>query len=111
MIHEYLLQQAILLPARLFSFGLLDGPQVVGYQETAGSRGHGPLTISRASTSVTRLIRRIVDLAGAHTRGALYSSRRAPCKKPTGRGKSRHAWGGRVQCRFRSQPLRDGIYE
>jgi hypothetical protein len=85
MIHEYLLQQAILFPARLFSFGLLDGPQVVGYQETAGSRGHGPLTISRASTSVTRLIRRIVDLAGAHTRGALYSSRRAPCKKPTGR--------------------------
>jgi hypothetical protein len=28
MIHEYLLQQAILFPARLFSFGLLDGPQV-----------------------------------------------------------------------------------
>jgi hypothetical protein len=24
-----------------------------------------------------------VDLAGAHKRGALYSSRRAPCEKPT----------------------------
>src|SRR5687768_3847344 len=53
------------------------------YQETAGSRRHGPLTISRASTPVTRLIRRVVDLAGAHKRGALYSSRRAPCEKPT----------------------------
>src|SRR5688500_9503615 len=27
-IHEYLLQQPIPSPARLFSFGLLDGPQV-----------------------------------------------------------------------------------
>ncbi|MDF2457585.1 MAG: hypothetical protein K0S79_1, partial [Nitrospira sp.] len=44
---------------------------------------HGPLTISRASTPVTRLIRRVVDLAGAHKRGAPYSSRRAPCEKPT----------------------------
>src|SRR5688500_8286985 len=77
------------------------------YQETAGSRRHGPLTISRASISVTRLIRRVVDLAGAHKRGALYSSRRAPCEKPTGRGVSRHAWGGRVHRRLRSEPLRD----
>jgi hypothetical protein len=57
--------------------------------------GHGPLTISRASTGVPCLIRHGVDLApvrrhgeiltlpahrlaGAHRRGALYSSRRAP---------------------------------
>ncbi|MDQ6733798.1 MAG: hypothetical protein M3Z35_06735, partial [Nitrospirota bacterium] len=57
------------------------------------------------STHVTRLIRRGVDLVGAHRRGALYSSRRAPCEKPTegarlGFGVSsaeRRAWGGRVK--------------
>jgi hypothetical protein len=83
-------------PAGLFSFGLLDGPQQLKVQEPAGSQGHGPLTISRASTDVTRLIRRVVDLAGAHKRGALYSSRRAPCEKPTGTGVSWRAWDGRV---------------
>jgi hypothetical protein len=80
-------------PARLFSFGLLDGPQKLRCPETAGSRGHGPLTISRASTPMTRLIRRVMDLADAHKRGALYPSRRAPCEKPTGTDVSWRAWG------------------
>ncbi|MBA2251868.1 MAG: hypothetical protein H0W13_04055 [Nitrospirales bacterium] len=75
-------------PAELFSFGLLDGPPWITVSRT------GPLTISRASTHVT-----------------LYSSRRAPCEKPTGRGASWRAWDGRVQWALRSQPLRDGIPE
>jgi hypothetical protein len=75
-------------PAGLFSFGLLDGPQ---------------------SIAVSRNGR--LHLGGAHKRGALYSSRRAPCEKPMGPGASRRAWGGRVKWRLRSQPLRDGIHE
>jgi hypothetical protein len=70
--------------ARLFSFGLLDGPKGSRYQETAGSRRHGPLTISRASTHVTRLIRRVVDLAGAHKHGAILFI--APCALPEATG-------------------------
>ena len=42
----------------------------LGFEDTAGSRRHGPLTISRASTHVTRLIRRVVDLASAHKHAA-----------------------------------------
>jgi hypothetical protein len=92
--------------ARFFSFGLLDGLHGIAVSRKAGSRRHGPLTISRASTPVTRLIQRVVDLPGAHKRGALYSSRRAPCEKPTGSG----APGvGGCQNKPRSQPLCDGI--
>ncbi|MDQ6734348.1 MAG: hypothetical protein M3Z35_09585 [Nitrospirota bacterium] len=51
------------------------------------------------------------QLAGAHKRGALYSARRALCEKPTGRGASWRAWGGRVKWTLRSQPPRDDVHE
>jgi hypothetical protein len=47
-------------------------------------RSRRPVELEPATrTPVTRLIRRVVDLAGAHKPGALYPSRRAPCEKPT----------------------------
>ncbi len=49
----------------------------LGLEDTAGSRRHGPLTISRASTHVARLIRRVVDLASAHKHAARRSVRLA----------------------------------
>src|SRR5688500_16615267 len=66
-IDEFLLQRPILSPARLFRSVSSTDRKGSRYQETAGSRRHGPLTISRASTPVTRLTRRVVDLAGAQT--------------------------------------------
>jgi hypothetical protein len=65
MIHEYLLQQAILLPARLFSFGLLDGPQVVGVSR------NGRLTRTRPAH----------HLAGVHKRDAPHSARLGPRRR------------------------------
>jgi hypothetical protein len=41
-------------------------------------KGHGPLTISQAFTSVPRLIRRGVNLAPVRKHDARASSRRAP---------------------------------
>ena len=49
-------------------------------EDPAGSRRHGPLTISRASADLTLLIRRVADLAGVRKRR--YSSRRAPQDTP-----------------------------
>jgi hypothetical protein len=63
-------------PAGLFSFGLLDGPQWDRGIKKRPAHEDTALTISRASIPVTRLIRRVVDLASAHKRGAHYSS---PC--------------------------------
>src|SRR5688500_477931 len=80
-IDEFLLQRPILSPGAAFRSVSSTDRKGSRYQETASSRRHGPLTISRASTPVTRLTRRVVDLAGAHKRGALYSSRRAPYEK------------------------------
>jgi hypothetical protein len=81
--------------AGLFSFGFLDGPQGI--------------TVSR-NDRLTKT-RPAHHLAGVHTRDTLYSPRRAPCEKPTGTGVSWRAWGGRVQWRLRSQPLRDAVHE
>ena len=52
-------------PAGLFSFGLLDGPQRSGYEETAGSPKTRPAH----------------HLAGVHKRDAHYASRRGPRRR------------------------------
>jgi hypothetical protein len=82
-------------PAGLFSFGLLDGPQ---------------------SIAVSRNGR--LHLGGAYKRGALYSSRRAPCEKPKGKGRvplcERLSWqaqGGRVNTGMDGVSARLGRWE
>jgi hypothetical protein len=56
--------------------------------------------------------------AGAHRRGALYSSRRAPCEKPKGKGRvplcERLSWqaqGGRVNTGMDGVSARLGRWE
>jgi hypothetical protein len=74
--------------ARLFSFGLLDGPPWITVSRT------GRLTISAARTDMARFIQRTVRPARSPRKGASW-----------------RAWGGRVKSRLRSQPPRDGIHE
>jgi hypothetical protein len=80
---NYLLRQPILSPS---------GTLLVRsrWNRTTKVEGHGP----RAFTNVTLIILRVVDRAAAHRRGALYSSRPAPCETPTGWGTSSRARGG-----------------
>jgi len=78
--------------ARLFSFGLLDGPQEVRVPR------NGRLTKTRPAH----------HLAGVHTRDAPYSARRGPRRRAqTWRFIHRAVRLARSHARLRSQPLRD----
>ena len=51
------------------------------HEDTARSRRHWALTISRPCADIRRLIRRPAHLAGVHKRDAHYSSRRGPRRR------------------------------